>query len=93
MALVGGPRYGEMKKHAVTLVLEKLPERAEEMQEVATELVNVSELIVSKMALLTDDEYENLLRPAFKQDEWKLILVGGVLGAAIGAAQGALILV
>ena len=36
---------------------------------------------------MTDDEYEGLLRPAFKQDEWKLISVGAVLGFLIGELQ------
>jgi hypothetical protein len=33
------------------------------------------------------DDFINILRPAFQQDEWKLILVGGLLGAAAGAMQ------
>jgi hypothetical protein len=28
-----------------------------------------------------------ILRPAFEADEWKLILVGGILGAAAGVLQ------
>ena len=32
-------------------------------------------------------EYEALLRPAFRQDEWKLIAVGAVIGALIGELQ------
>jgi len=33
------------------------------------------------------DEFENLLHPIFKEDEWILILLGGVLGAIVGIAQ------
>jgi len=28
-----------------------------------------------------------VLRPAFQQDEWKLILVGGILGRLVGELQ------
>jgi hypothetical protein len=44
------------------------------------------------MSLMTDEEYEGLLRPAFKQDEWKLIAVGGILGFLIGELQVHLLL-
>jgi len=33
------------------------------------------------------DEFENLLHPVFKEDEWILVLLGGVLGAIVGIAQ------
>ena len=33
------------------------------------------------------DEFENLLHPVFQEDEWILILLGGVLGAIVGLAQ------
>mmetsp|Transcript_62356 Transcript_62356/g.142843 ORF Transcript_62356/g.142843 Transcript_62356/m.142843 type:complete len:225 (+) Transcript_62356:1-675(+) len=33
------------------------------------------------------DKFENLLHPIFKEDEWILILLGGVLGAIVGIAQ------
>ena len=32
-------------------------------------------------------EFEQLLHPAFQEDEWILILVGGVLGAMVGFGQ------
>ena len=33
------------------------------------------------------DEFENLLHPVFQEDEWILVLLGGVLGAIVGLAQ------
>jgi uncharacterized membrane protein YheB (UPF0754 family) len=43
--------------------------------------------LAERMAVMDSEAYENVLRPAFKQDEWKLILAGAVLGAAAGAVQ------
>ena len=43
--------------------------------------------VQTKMAQLTVDEYEGLLRPAFQQDEWLLIAVGAVLGFLVGEMQ------
>jgi len=33
------------------------------------------------------EKFEDLLHPVFKEDEWILILLGGVLGAVVGMAQ------
>jgi len=33
------------------------------------------------------DEFENLLHPVFQEDEWILILLGGILGMIVGTAQ------
>ena len=40
-----------------------------------------------RMAKLDSAAFEGVLRPAFQQDEWKLIVVGGVLGLAAGFVQ------
>jgi hypothetical protein len=37
--------------------------------------------------LLSAEEFEGLLRPAFEQDEWILITVGAVLGFLVGELQ------
>ena len=40
-----------------------------------------------RMQGLTPEEFEGVLRPAYQQDEWKLILTGAVLGMLAGIAQ------
>eukprot|EP00927_Polykrikos_kofoidii_P044362 TRINITY_DN38345_c0_g1_i1.p1 TRINITY_DN38345_c0_g1~~TRINITY_DN38345_c0_g1_i1.p1 ORF type:complete len:501 (+),score=95.52 TRINITY_DN38345_c0_g1_i1:36-1505(+) len=42
---------------------------------------------VAAMRNMPPDQFENLLHPVFQEDEWILILLGGVLGAIVGAAQ------
>jgi hypothetical protein len=37
------------------------------------------------------DEFQELLRPIFKEDEWILVAIGGALGALAGWAQLALL--
>lgn len=39
------------------------------------------------MTSMPPDKFENLLHPVFQEDEWILILLGGVLGAVVGVAQ------
>ncbi len=47
----------------------------------------VNALFVARMKLLTPAEFQNLLRPAFQEDEWILIVLGGVTGALAGWLQ------
>lgn len=84
---MGGRRYQEMKLEAAQLALEMLPGSVEEIGEYALESANLRALVAEKMMQMTPIEYEGVLRPAFKQDEWKLVLIGGVLGGLIGELQ------
>jgi uncharacterized membrane protein YheB (UPF0754 family) len=47
----------------------------------------IRKMLQERMAIMEPEGYENVLRPAFKQDEWKLIVAGAVLGAAVGLIQ------
>ncbi len=47
----------------------------------------VAEELRQRMAGLPPDEFQDLLRPCFQEDELKLVLLGGVLGLAAGFAQ------
>lgn len=47
----------------------------------------VKGLIRERMEALSPAEFQNLLRPAFQEDEMKLILLGAALGFAAGMAQ------
>jgi hypothetical protein len=89
---VGGRRYQEMRAHIAASALERMRGDLDSVGDYAMEQLNVRGTIVTKMSAMTDDEYEALLRPAFKQDEWKLITVGAVLGFLIGELQVHLLL-
>ncbi|MCB1838263.1 MAG: hypothetical protein KDH99_11655, partial [Alcanivoracaceae bacterium] len=47
----------------------------------------VEKILSDRMQELSSSEFQDLLRPAFQEDEWILILVGGVLGAMAGFFQ------
>ena len=47
----------------------------------------VAEELRQRMAGLPPDEFQDLLRPCFQEDELKLVILGGVLGLAAGIAQ------
>jgi uncharacterized membrane protein YheB (UPF0754 family) len=53
----------------------------------AGEAVDLHGELERRMAALDPESYEGVLRPAFQQDEWKLIAAGAVLGTAAGFLQ------
>ncbi|MFB7718253.1 MULTISPECIES: DUF445 domain-containing protein [unclassified Nocardia] len=81
-----------MKYDIVATVRERLPESTHNIEKYTMDALDVPSLIIEKMQLMTNEEYEDLLRPAFKQDEWKIVTVGAVLGFLIGELQVQLLL-
>ncbi|MDP3294867.1 MAG: DUF445 domain-containing protein [Nevskia sp.] len=84
---VGGDKYLEMKRVVASKIVERLPEAMRHLEAYAFEALDIENTLKTKMAQLTVDEYEGLLRPAFQQDEWILIAVGAALGFLVGEMQ------
>lgn len=51
----------------------------------------VQSIMSERMKELPSEEFQDLLRPCFQEDEIKLIIIGGILGAMAGMAQLAFI--
>jgi len=47
----------------------------------------IEDLLRERMESLPSEEFQDLLRPCFQEDEWKLVVMGGVLGLFAGLAQ------
>lgn len=88
---VGTARYRALKDRVVALVLERLPDTLLEAQEYATNALDLEHVVIDKMSQLTNEEYESILRPVFKDDEPLMIAVGAVLGGVVGELQVQLI--
>ncbi|NMO05192.1 DUF445 domain-containing protein [Gordonia sp. TBRC 11910] len=84
---VGTKRYRELKEHVVAMVLERIPQTMAEVNDYAFNVINLEDTIVEKMGMLTNEEYESILRPVFKDDEPLLIAIGAILGGLVGELQ------
>lgn len=84
---VGSQRYIEMKNVVAERILQKMPETMKYVEAYAEDAMDVRNTLVSRMQDLTPQEFEGMLRPAFKEDEWSLIAVGAILGFLVGEAQ------
>jgi uncharacterized membrane protein YheB (UPF0754 family) len=84
---IGAQRLKEMKQAAAVKAVEQLPSTVRHAEGYLTQAMDVAKMVEERMVKLTPVEYEGLLRPAFRQDEWKLIAVGGVIGFLVGELQ------
>ncbi|WP_022955032.1 DUF445 domain-containing protein [Perlucidibaca piscinae] len=84
---VGSQRYIEMKQVIADRIMAKMPETMKHVEDYAEDAMDVRNTLVTRMQKLTPEEFEGMLRPAFKEDEWALILVGAVLGFLVGELQ------
>lgn len=84
---VGAETFQAMKQDIATRLMEELKGvilHAEDYVQTALDIENV---VGTKMQAMTPLEFEGLLRPVFKQEEWILIAVGAILGGLVGEGQ------
>lgn len=84
---VGTQEYVRLKAKVYDRVIEELPESVAPVHAYADEAMDVENTIRTNMQALAPAEFEGVLRPAYQQDEWKLIVTGAVLGLAAGFLQ------
>ena len=84
---IGTKRYIDMKNLAVERIVEKLPDTVRSVDAYATEAMDIANTLSGRLSNLPPDEFEEMLRPAFEEDEWILIAVGAALGFCVGIGQ------
>tara|TARA_R110001583_G_scaffold77851_3_gene211611 strand:- start:43185 stop:44402 length:1218 start_codon:yes stop_codon:yes gene_type:complete len=84
---IGSENYFKMKELAIERLFNNSEKYLLYMHEYANGALNIGEDLRNKMQALTPEEFEGVLRPAYQQDEWKLILIGAVLGGLAGVLQ------
>lgn len=85
--LSGKDKFLEIKAIACYRFLDELPQSVTGVVQYAEDQLNTKETLKLKIMELTPIEFTGLLRPIFQEDEWKLIALGGVLGAVAGFLQ------
>lgn len=84
---IGGEKYQNMKSQVAERIMQQLPETMKYVESYAEDAMNIRSTLIERMQKLTPSEFEGMLRPAFKEDEWALIAVGAVLGFVVGELQ------
>jgi len=84
---VGSTRYRDAKARVVRTALDRIPETMAHAQDYAAEVMDIEKTIADKMSRLDSAQFEAMMRPIFKDDEWLIIMVGATLGALVGELQ------
>lgn len=83
----GGERYASAQAEAIQQLLDRLPLNLRRVEPYAADAMDIRNTLVTRLQGLPPDDFEAMLRPAFKEDEWLLIAVGAALGFLVGVGQ------
>lgn len=84
---VGSENYFKMKAMAVQRLFEDSDKYMFYAFDYANQALRVGDDLCERLRELTPEEFEGVLRPAYQQDEWKLIITGALLGLGAGFMQ------
>jgi uncharacterized membrane protein YheB (UPF0754 family) len=79
--------FEELKTRTVEYTADRILETIDTEQARAELAKPVAALISTRMESLKPKEFQQLLLPAFEEDQMLIVLLGGVLGGAVGFAQ------
>lgn len=86
--IVGSKQHREIRERLTKRIVVAVPDGpANALADYADEAMNIEQTMRERLEALPPEDFEGLLRPIFQEDEWKLILVGAVLGLLAGLFQ------
>ena len=85
--LLGAQTFRAARGQTAELFVRELPSCLEATYAYTEEAMGMQQLLSSRMRCLPYADFERVLHPAFEEDEWKLIGVGGLLGLMVGVFQ------
>lgn len=88
---MGAEGYANLKSRVADKALVMSLESVNDMHFSRERSGVIQRLLSQRMAAMSNTEFQQLLRPAFKEDEWILIMLGAALGAVAGLVQWFLI--
>uniref|UniRef100_A0A7S3PNH8 DUF445 domain-containing protein n=1 Tax=Aplanochytrium stocchinoi TaxID=215587 RepID=A0A7S3PNH8_9STRA len=84
---LGEDKVDEMKVMVRQLANEDIETTISFMHEYTDDALDLEREIATKMSELSFTDFEQVLHPVFEEDEFKLIIVGAILGALVGLFQ------
>lgn len=91
--MTAGPEeYERIRELAVRRIADLAPEAYVKLKPYLTKSLAVEVTMRERLEALPPQEFEEILRGAFREDEWLLIFVGAVLGAFVGWLQALVVL-
>jgi uncharacterized membrane protein YheB (UPF0754 family) len=92
--MLGSARYDAVRERIARAIVRAVPEGPIYLVEsYAHQALDLENTLRTRLEALPPDQFAGLLRPIFQEDEWKLLLVGAVLGLLVGLFQVFVVLV
>jgi len=85
--MIGTQRYIEMKNRAVDRMMAEAPAVIQPLHDYSRQVLDIENTLRTKLESLPVEDFEDMLHPVFKEDEWILIALGVVLGGLVGYLQ------
>lgn len=85
--LKGADKYNKCKHMVGERLIASLSDTMRHVERHMDSAMDLDNLLREKMSSLPSKDFEDLLHPVFQEDEWKLVLMGGVLGIIVGMMQ------
>ena len=85
--LAGKKGFLRIREHLCNTIIAEMPNLTKPALEYSKRTMAIGETLRKRMSELSSSEFEGFLRPIFEKDEWKLILIGAILGLAAGFLQ------
>lgn len=76
-----------MKKEVVSETLAELPNHSREIETYMDRTFALRDTLAYRLSRLPPEMFEGMLHPVFQEDEWMVLLLGGVLGVTVGLLQ------
>merc|ERR1712156_988399 len=84
---VGQGAIDGIKEEVVKEALEVLPQHSREIEDYMDNVFNLQDTLGSRLSGLHPEQFEQMLHPVFQEDEWMVLLLGGILGVIVGTIQ------
>ena len=85
--MAGGRKIQQLKAEIADRLVKRMPSLLRHAEAYVDTALDVKGTLVGGLQNLSAEDFENVLRPVFRQDEWKLIATGAVLGFLVGELQ------
>merc|ERR1712176_1266020 len=76
-----------IKEEVLSETLAQLPNHTAEITAFMDKSFDLQNTLATRLAGLRPELFEGMLHPVFQEDEWMILLLGGVLGVLVGTLQ------
>jgi len=77
----------DIKREVQEETLKELPKHADEIEQYMDKAFDLRDTLAFRLSRLPPTRFEGMLHPVFQEDEWMVLLLGGVLGVIVGTLQ------